>query len=362
MSNRLLHTLIGLIAALALVGCDVHEMPDAPVSTGAKNVVLHLNFDTEMPPYKEIIYETGGRAPFPDDRMDLRYTVHLYNRAGRTRSIEDRAPDSVIIVTKSGSQNINHNVNMNIPHGDYSIMVWTDYVESGSVDDHHYDTNFFYGITIQGDTHSGNDDTRDAFRGFTDEHIDESHSGHISITMTRPLAKYKFISTDLEEFLSREEASARAEIAARGEDSKGPDDESKGEDDTRYPDVNINLDDYHILFRYSGFMPHVYNMFTDKPSDARTGVTFPGHIVKISDTEAELGYDYVFVNGQDALVTVAVEIYNKKNELIGASRPTNVELKRSTLTRVRGEFLTSRSSGGVGIKPDFEDDINIFYP
>lgn len=167
------------------------------------------------------------------------------------------------------------------------------------------------------------------------------------------MGKYRFIATDFDRFLTRAEEMARAEW----EESRALDPESAP---SQMPAVNVN--DYKVVMRYPGFMPHVFNMFTNRPADSRTGVTYPGRILRINDQEAELGFDYVFVNGKEAPVTVAVDIYDKKNNLIGSSGAIDVPLMRSMLTTVKGDFLTSKASGGVGVNPDFDGEFNIILP
>ena len=58
------------------------------------------------------------------------------------------------------------------------------------------------------------------------------------------------------------------------------------------------------MFRYQGFMPCSFNMFTNKPADSWTGVAFDSTMQRLSDTEVELGFDYVFVNGGESTVPV----------------------------------------------------------
>ncbi|MDD6622868.1 MAG: hypothetical protein PUE90_09215, partial [Bacteroidales bacterium] len=108
--------------------------------------------------------------------------------------------------------------------------------------------------------------------------------------------------------------------------------------------------------------PCSFNMFTNKPADSWTGVAFTSRLIKINEQEAELGFDYVFVNGSEAKVSVCVEVYDSENNLLANINPIEVPLVRSQLTIVRGEFLTSKATGGVGIVPDFDGEYNIVIP
>lgn len=64
------------------------------------------------------------------------------------------------------------------------------------------------------------------------------------------------------------------------------------------------LTEFVDLFYYSGYLPDTYNIAADKPVDARTGVWFESKIGIINENEASLGFDYVFVNGQQTAVTI----------------------------------------------------------
>jgi hypothetical protein len=107
-------------------------------------------------------------------------------------------------------------------------------------------------------------------------------------------------------------------------------------------------------------MPCSYNIFTDKPADAWTGISFESRMETLSETEVSLGYDYVFVNGSESTLSLTVEVYDKDGKKMSSSQPIQVPVVRSKLTVVRGEFLTSEASGGVSINPGYDgDDYNV---
>jgi hypothetical protein len=156
--------------------------------------------------------------------------------------------------------------------------------------------------------------------------------------MRRPLAKFNFISTDVEDFIVKV-ASQRS-----GEPSTSS--------------ANVDLNEYKAVFYYHGFMPYSYNMFTDKPADSVTGTSFETTLQRLSDSEAELGFDYVFVNGNESNVVVSVEIYDSQEQLISSFKPIEVPLVRSKLTTVKARFLTAEAEGGVAILPDYDGEYN----
>ena len=238
-----------------------------------------------------------------------------------------------------------HRVSMEIGEGSYRFIVWADYVDGGKEEDKFYATGDFKEITLAGESHCGNNVFRDAFRGEATATVasGDGTPQEITVEMERPLARFQFVTTDLETFITNALKEQEARDGAEKENS---------------PTKAVNLDDYRIVFRYTGFMPSAFNAFTDKPIDAVTGVSFTGRITRLSDTEAELGFDYVFVNGTESTVPIAVEVYNLENELLSSTDPIDVPLERSKLTIVRGPFLTTQASGGVGIDPGFDGEWN----
>ena len=102
-----------------------------------------------------------------------------------------------------------------------------------------------------------------------------------------------------------------------------------------------------------------FNMFTNKPADSWTGVSYESEMRIESLNEMNLGYDYIFVNGNETQLGISVAVYNSAGEEISSTDPILVPIVRSKLTQLRGEFLTSKSSGGVQVQPEFNGEYNI---
>ena len=195
--------------------------------------------------------------------------------------------------------------------------------------------------------------------------------------MRRPLAKFEFITTDLQEFITKTiEAMIRkeeAEAAAKAGETKfeggdNPEDitptesDTKTDGDTKTGDTKtpvVDLEKYTVVFFYSGYMPNAYNMMEGKPCDSATGVKFSSAISTIDNHDARLGFDYVFVNGEESSVMVTVALYDEEGTQLSISRQIEVPIKRSMLTTVRGSFLMQNTGGGVAIDPGFDGEYNI---
>lgn len=333
---------MGLLLA---VGCSVHEWPEMK---GVKHpFTLHLNFDTVMDVHKIIPYDVTRTTDERD--YDLRYIVRAYE-ADENGDELDREHEAEFIISKDGVHNdsLNHTVELELEEGNYRFFVWTDYVAAGTKSHKYYNTDNYVAITYHGD-HVGSNDFRDAYRGEGPIEILPISKGvvnEVTIPMERPLAKFNVISTDLEEFITRAlnlKAERAREARARGIELY-TDEESRA----------INLDDYRIVFIYADRVAYEFNQFTNKPGWIATKtVQFESTILKLSESEAELGFDYVFVNGAESSTNIIIEVYDLEDELVAKSTTINVPLKRSKLTTVRGAFLTSKASGGVGISPGF---------
>jgi hypothetical protein len=223
-----------------------------------------------------------------------------------------------------------------------------DFLENEN-DASYYNTDQFYQITLQGgEEHPACTDYRDAFSGTTmvslSGDIYEKEPASFEIEMKRPIAKFEFISDDVEEFIEKETTKIQQNI------------------NTNAATNNVCLDDYIVTIYYVGYMPNTYSLFTDKPTNSQTGIMFSSTVTQINNTEVSLGFDYVFVKDNISSITVQISISNKNGEKLSTSLPINVPLKRDYHTIIRGKFLTSNASGGVSINPDYDGEHNLILP
>ena len=336
--------MMALIAVLS--SCDVHEWPE-PVAITEREHRIILNFDTEMG--EQLHFYDSRSADLVDD-YEMRYVInaHPYSEPARTqngsRSLSRAAMWSYTFTRPVQMNDYNCEVSLKIPKGEYVLMVWTDFVRKGTAENHFYNPSEFAEIVLHGE-HKANTDFRDAFRGTRAVEIHtlapDEEPEDIVIPMKRPLAKFTVVTTDLKEFFGREEEAARKLAESRGEEYQGR---------------GISLEDYQVVFYYSGFMPCAYNMFTDKPVDSKTGVKFHSKLERINEEEARMGFDFVMVNGTDASVMVTLGLLDAEGNPVSMSDEINVPLNRSVNTIVRGKFLIQEANGGVGIDPGFEGD------
>ena len=340
-------------ALLCITSCAVHEWPEPSPA----DVIVNLDFDTQLPQYK-VLNEEGTRASHDGRDYDIRYTIAAYRLLQDGSYAEE--PFLLKVFSKDEIDELNATFRFSIDEGSYRFYVWTDFVLAGTQSDYFYNTTSFRRISLQG-THEGNNDFRDAFSGSADLKVIRRGSREtpstVTVQMRRPLAKFEFITTDLQEFITKTiEAMIRKEEAEAAAKAG----ETKSEGDTKTPVVD--LEKYTVVFFYSGYMPNAYNMMEGKPCDSATGVKFSSAISAIDNHDARLGFDYVFVNGEESSVMVTVALYDEEGTQLSISRQIEVPIKRSMLTTVRGSFLMQNTGGGVAIDPGFEDEFNIYIP
>lgn len=330
------------VPMMFLVSCDVHEWPDK-----VNRVPFHLRlvYETDMIEWKHLfdgseVMEQGLGETY-DNRLEhgkIRYVIRAYLILGKQRVASDYTQE--FIFTKDISEGYEHGVTLELPEGDYNVMVWTDLLPAGD-DTPFHDTDNFNEIKLQGN-HQGNTDYRDAFRGTNRlllvADVSNQLPDTVDIVMQRPLAKIEFITNDVEKFIDKELARAASE-----------------EEET------VNLEDYKVEFHYVGFMTDTYSMYADKTVDSSTGVMFESSLKKLNDSETSMGFDYVFVNDKEATVTMQVALYDKKGTQVSLTKPVDVPVKRSRHTILTGSFLISKATGGITINPYFNGDHNITF-
>lgn len=256
------------------------------------------------------------------------------------------------------TDSIANDLPIEIPPGDYQVMVWADLMNEADGDSY-YNADNFAEIRIQL-PYKGNTDYRDAFCGTSAIKMSDFYNRENDIVtiveMSRPLAKYEFVSSDLKEFLAQE-IEQQAQKRAKAVQKAGYEtlEETEG---TRVGEV---LNRYHVKFFYEGYLPITYSMLTDKPVDAITGIGYEGSFTVLSEDEVSLGFDYVFVNHKETTISVRIGLFNQEGELISLTQPIDVPLKRSTHTLVKGRYLMEKSSSSVTIDPSYEDDYNIIF-
>ncbi len=346
------HILLCATLCYSLLACNVHQWPEAPIPEAEVN--LSLTFDTDLP-LLMIVDRLSTLASADPNDYDIRYRINAY-RISDNGSVSNKSIKEWIF-TRPEIGVLEFQTQLSLPPGKYRLFAWVDYVDNNVEDDKFYSTSDFTGIRLLGSQHIGNNDMRDAFVGKTDVEIIPQFELDLPaidahIHMGRPLAKFNFVSTDLDEFISRVLEQRAQQAAANGEVLP---------EEALTPSA-VDLNEYRIVIRYAGFMPCEFNVFQDAPVDSRTNVAFDSSIIPLSGSEAMLGFDYVFVNGQRSTILVSISVYDKDDKLLSAVPNIEVPVERSKLTTIRSRFMTESAQGGVNLKTEFDGEWNIIVP
>ena len=342
------------LMTLALSSCHVHEWPKGDLTQFA----LNLKFATEFQRYDFQYGDTkseDGRSQFYTVALDhgvISYTIKAF-------PIIDGKIDRSIYRQYNFIRNIadgyDCTFDLDLDPAQYRIMVFAQLAESAQ-GPFYYDDSNFWEIKLQGE-YTGDTDYRDAFRGMMDVEVGASVSA--TMQMTRPLAKYEFVSNDIIDFLDQETARRAGQRGAAEE----ADDSKAGNEENSAAGTRNTLADYTVMFYYIGYLPTAYNLPEDRNVDSVTGIKFESTPVALSESEASLGFDYVFCSTTETHVTVQIALYdNETGQRVSLSDQIRIPLYRSYDTVVTGSFLFENADSGIGIDPGFDDDFNIFFP
>lgn len=352
MSRRFTHIgnmLLALLMLCVLWSCDVHEFPDKRATVA---VNLNLEYSTKMYRWEDgVVTDTVDMV---QEKGTMRYTVRVYTGFTTRRDVSAIIQEHTF-VRELSNEGYGYSMPLELPEGDYTIMVWSDLIEpekSGKESAPFYNIDNFNAIQFADGDYIARTEYRDAFRGVSEISLKSSSMVvpvvDCNVRMERPLARYEFLATDFRQFLTREILKQMASV---------PQDANIKELVTR-----AELDKYRAVIYYSGFMPCEYNMFIDKPVDSKRGVMYESKIIEAENEMASLCFDYVMVNGTSASVSVQIAIFNPEGEQISQTNAINVPLKRNHNTVMMGSFLMQQASGGIVIQPEFDGDHNVVIP
>ena len=331
-----------LLSLLAVLSCEkVHQWPESGKEVDPTVIDASVDVSCEVDLDIEQIITKGSASPtYTDENAEKylrRFLVDIYE--------ESQSTDNLVfsnVFTQEVTDHSNLTFKADLHTRKYKAVIWMDYVLKADEKDLYYLTsNGMSAIRTQPiASYSGCDDFKDAQTVvFPFDLTDQTEwFAHITIAIPsqRPVAKITFEAIDFEEF-------ARKEGCPEG----GFEEFAKN---------------YQIHFIYNGYLPTGFNVLTQKLNDSQTGYHFDSTPSWIKSTpDARLGFDYVFVNGEQSSVTVSVEIVSKKDgSVVNRSDGIVVPTYRGKETVVRDKFFTKDYNPGIGINPDFDGEFNVY--
>lgn len=320
------------LAILSVYSCEyLHEdqelTPDGEMGVDPTqvNVSAEVVLDLELGSFE--ISTANTRASEEEVGYRRRFTVDAYeNGKLATRQViyDDKSTESDGKITIP--------ISLKLHARNYTLAVWVDYVEKQSEKDFFYNTADLNRIVCT-EPYRGNSDYRDVFYGSTELDLTGYRNQWnakvpIDIKMTRPLARYELIATDVKKFLEN---------------------------------IKDYKEKYTITVHYGYYLPVGFNALTGETGHSLMYMQYAKSMVIPNDGSEEclIGFDYVFTNGAESFVSLNVEVANSKGTIVARAPGVKVPYKQGHLTTARGAFLTFNPDAGVGIDPDFNGDIDV---
>ena len=217
-----------------------------------------------------------------------------------------------------------------IANRNYTFVVWADLVEEGSEADLHYNTaNGLTNITLNNDTWVAMDETRDAFTCSEVREFTRANGIGETLTLKRPFAKLRVITTDMKELMGVMPTSVEVE----------------------YTTNHFNT----------------YNALTKTPAGElrkeHVQRAIPAYGYEADDAEKTLFTDYFFATETQKVVNFNMKVYDQNNELIDETKSFNTPIpaKRNYVTTIKGNILTYADDFTVEILPGFDGEEEVAF-
>lgn len=154
----------------------------------------------------------------------------------------------------------------------------------------------------------------------------------ISISLQRPLAKYRIVANDVETYKKLMELE---------------------------PDNYPPLEDLTVTMQYEGYFPTEFNAKSSTVTDAITGIGFSS---KLTDTNINyntlnIASDWIFAS-RETSVTATITISDSKGNKVSSVSGVSISYKQGYQTSISGKFLTAGVDvGGLDIDTDWDEII-----
>ena len=227
-----------------------------------------------------------------------------------------------------------------VPDRHYNFVVWADIVMQNDKTlnqldvydanaDLHYNTEDLKSIKLKGEWYAM-DETRDAFTGHFDTAVDGDKTPYngaksINITLTRPFAKLRIITTDMEQLNDLVIAPTTAT-------------------------VEYTVDHYNAFNAFAGQV-----IGDSKNRDIKhENFEIKDYDDNVDDKSKVLFTDYFFAADNDEVINFTFDVYDQNNELIKSNAfNTAIPVKRNNLTTIAGNILTEGNNVTVTVDPVF---------
>lgn len=327
--------LLGVMSCLLLSACSQDFDPIGPSPDG-EVVRIHLEAPEAMQMTRSVAGTNsakGGLTNVDWSRYDVRYQLAVYSEDGTQMLI---APQSKVYDTY-GPATFEFRLT---PNTTYKFVAWADFVAQGSEEDLHYNTADLTHISIITDNDQDktiNDESRDAF--FVTKNIAVGQTLNESLTLKRPFAKIRVVTTDW--------------------------DESNGA--VAKPD-NFKIT-YHDCKRFSGLNAVSGEAIGEADADASTvyvaeiatdasGEKFYEGGYDATSTNRTLIVDYLLATSDQQAIHFKLDMLAGTTPVISRDFTTNIPIQRNYLTTLIGNLLSVGGSVTIDIDENFDGTEN----
>ncbi len=333
--KRLHSVLLGGMASLLFSACS-QDLDQTGPNPGEEVVRIQLEAPEAMQLTRSVAGTNsakGGLTNVDWTKYDVRYQLAVYSEDGTQQLI---APQSKVYDTY-GPATFEFRLT---PNTTYKFVAWADFVNQGSEEDLHYNTADLTHISIITDNDQDktiNDESRDAF--FVTKNIAVGQTLNESLTLKRPFAKIRVVTTDW--------------------------DESNGA--VAKPD-NFKIT-YHDCKRFSGLNAVSGEAIGEADADASTvyvaDIAMDGNGEKFyeggydaTSTNRTLIVDYLVATSDQQAIHFKLDMLAGTTPVISRDFTTNIPIQRNYLTTLIGNLLSVGGSITIDIDENFDGTEN----
>lgn len=329
--TSIIRTLGCLLLLSALVSSCLYEEPELTadgelgVDPTAVNIMTNLTLETS---FELVNVNRGTRAA----------TTYLHRFVVAVYEGSQKVTGQIIYQEiQDGETTVSIPLNMKLHARKYQLAVWADYVEKSEGET--YQT--FYDATDMGfiqraAPYKGNVKYYDAFYGNIPLDLSAYRDQWnvtvpVDIKMTRPMASYNLIATDVAKFLKK------------------------------VADKEITGKKFTMTVKYNYYLPTGFDALTGRLKNSLQYIEY-NKTVDLATLQKEenkeefnIGFDFLLINNESASsIPVTIEITNESKTVVARYQNLKVPYERNKETTIRGYFLTA--SPGISFDPDFNDD------
>lgn len=330
--TSIIRTLGCLLLLSALVSSCLYEEPELTadgelgVDPTAVNIMTNLTLETSF----DLVNVNRGTRAATTTYLH-RFVVAVYEGSQKV------AKQIIYQEIQDGETTVSIPLNMKLHARKYQLAVWADYVEKSEGET--YQT--FYDATDMGfiqraAPYKGNVKYYDAFYGNIPLDLSAYRDQWnvtvpVDIKMTRPMASYNLIATDVAKFLKK------------------------------VADKEITGKKFTMTVKYNYYLPTGFDALTGRLKNSLQYIEYSKTVdlatlqKEENKEEFNIGFDFLLINNESASsIPVTIEITNESKTVVARYQNLKVPYERNKETTIRGYFLTA--SPGISFDPDFNDD------